>query len=85
MRAPPSLFPRQAPPSSELGLTDDYDGTQDALKDWTLHAHAVSTVDLPAVRASVESDDLRAAFDGAISLLQSVGCYGIADRPLLAA
>lgn len=85
VRAPPSLFPRQAPPSSELGLQDDYDGTQDAFKDWTLHAHAVSTVNLPAVRASIESDDLRAAFDGAVSLLQSAGCYGIADRPLLTA
>ena len=37
------------------------------------------------MRASIESDDLRAAFDGAVSLLQSAGCYGIADRPLLTA
>ena len=64
MRAPPSLFPRQAQPSFELGLTDDYNGTQDAFKDWTLHAHAVSSVDLPAARATIEFDDLRAVFDG---------------------
>ena len=85
VRAPPSLFPRQAQLAFELGLTDDYDWTQDAFKDWTLHARAVSSVDLPAVRATIEFDDLPPAFDGAVSLLQSAGCYGIADRPLLTA
>ena len=74
VRGPPSLFPRRAPPSPELGLTDDYDGTQDAIKDWTLHAHGVSTLHLPVVRASIQSDYLLRAFDGAVTLLQSAEC-----------
>ena len=71
VRGPQFLFPWQVPPLSELGLTDDYDGTKDAIKDWTLHAHGVSTLHLPAVHASIQSDYLLTAFDGAVTLLQS--------------
>ena len=85
VQAPPSLFPCHAPRSAELGRTDDYDGTQDTFKDSILHAHAVSTVDVPPMCASIDFDDLGATFDGAGGVLHSTGCYGIADRQLLAA
>ena len=78
-----SLFPRQAPPSADLGSGGEYDGTKDAFQGSSLRAHRVSKVDATAVRASIESDDLRAAFDGTVHLLQKTDYYGVADRPPL--
>ena len=81
VKAPPPLFPRQAPQSADLGLPADYDGTQDDFEGWTLHAHHVTIVDLPAVRAGVQSPTLAAEFDRATHLLHSTECYGLGGRP----
>lgn len=81
VKAPPSLFPRQAPQSADLGLPADYDGTQDDFEGWTLHAHHVTPVDLPAVRAGIRSPALAAEFDRATHLLHSTECYGLDERP----
>ena len=65
-------------------MKDDYDGTVDDFTGWSLHAHPVCTIDRLAVLTSVESYDLRVAFEGAVHLLRSTECYGVVDRPPLA-